>query len=75
MLAVVITLMLVDELPEDKEKQAAHRSSKFICKTFANVFSQMRKPEQLLLIPLCIFVGMELSLYEAEFTKVNNIKQ
>ena len=69
-LAVIITALLLDELPDDKEKQADHHRGK--CETLTKVFSQMKKPEQLLLIPICIFIGVELAFYDAEFTKVLN---
>lgn len=68
--SVVITVLLVEPLPEDEEKSGKKMAAADIREMLMATVRHMKNPEQLLLIPFTIFTGVQQSFWAAEFTKV-----
>lgn len=72
-MAVVIAGFFVDQLPDDKKRQKRKPSAKEIGNNVMATIRHMKKPNQLLLIPVTVFSGMAITFFSAEYTKVITI--
>lgn len=72
-MAIVITALFVDQLPDDKATMGKRPTTKEVGDNFLATIKHMRHTSQLLLIPITMFSGFEQSFYGAEFTKVTNL--
>jgi uncharacterized protein involved in cysteine biosynthesis len=69
-MAVVIAGFFVDQLPDDKKRQKRKPSAKEIGNNVMATIRHMKKPNQLLLMPVTVFSGMAITFFSAEYTKV-----
>ena len=71
-LAILIVIFLVDNLPSElveKEKNMGKGLVKMLSATVVH----LRHKEQLILIPLTMYSGLEQAPFNAEFTAVSNL--
>ena len=73
-LGVILLMVLVDQLPHYIRQQETEGTLKEEIKTFLfATFKHLRHANQLLLIPLTIYSGLEQGFLGAEFYKVKHI--
>ncbi|CAL1287419.1 unnamed protein product [Larinioides sclopetarius] len=66
LLSVLIMIFFMDPLKNDLKERSSWRSA---FERFASAFKQFLKPQQFLLFPLSIYIGMEGPFYGNEFTE------
>ena len=74
-LAIVITAVFVDQLPDDLQQRKRKPVAREVGEMCVATFKHMRLISQLLLIPITMFSGLELSFLSAEFTKVKQLTE
>ena len=71
-IGVFILVFFVDELPKYLMPEKEKNIGKNYLKLLASTAKQLKKPKQLALIPLTMYIGFEQTAFSAEFTKVSN---
>lgn len=74
LVAVAIIALFMDPLKRYGERRRGSISAQETggIQLLAATFRQLKKPNQQLLIPLTVFIGMEQAFIGADFTQVNN---
>lgn len=72
-ISVIVMIFFLDPLENDIEQDISESKCKSVVRRLIAALNQLRKREQILLIPISVFCGVETSFYASEFTKVCKI--